>query len=445
MKSLIRILDRILIRYTPDPFVIAIALTLLTICLAIGMTDSSLKEVVNAWGTGFWSLATFTLQMVMMLIAGYVLATSPPVQFGLRSIVKLVNSPVQAVLFCTCVTLFASWLNWGLGLVVGGFVALETGRRIPNAPFRVLVASSYSGFLVWHGGLSGSIPLAVNTPGDPSLQWLGGETVSTSSTLFSTFNIVALVSLLVVIPLVNLLLLRVVSGGEPGQAPSDKDGPEPKNDPNKPDDDRSLIVGMLENTPLASMALAALMILFFVGEFRSAKFSLNLNSLNLILFMLGLLLHGSTRRFASSVTEAAPRIAPILIQYPLYGALMSVLVATGLAGMVAEWFVEHSSADTFPLLTFYSAGLINLFVPSGGGQWQVQAPIVIPAAQALGADIPKTIMAVAWGDAWTNMAQPFWAVPLLSIAGLKIGDIIGLCLVTLVASGVVLSLIFLLL
>ena len=109
---------------------------------------------------------------------------------------------------------------------------------------------------------------------------------------------------------------------------------------------------------------------------------------------------------------------------------------------MAQFFVNHSTAETFPVMTFFSAGLINFFVPSGGGQWAVQAEIVVPAARQLGADLPKTIMAVAWGDAWTNMAQPFWAMPLLAIAGLSIKDIIGFCLMTLVASGLVLSAIF---
>jgi short-chain fatty acids transporter len=422
--------------------VIAIVLTWITVLLAIGLTDSNLEQTAVAWGNGFWNLAEFTLQMAMTLVAGFVLATSPAVQSGIRAAVRRVRTPVQAVLLCTVATLVASWLNWGLGLVVGGMVALETGKRMTGAPFRVLVAASYSGFLVWHGGLSGSIPLAVNTPGNVSLQWVNGATVSTASTLFGRVNLVALASLLVTVPLVNLFLLRVVGEHEGGALPRD-DGP----DNGSPDDadegtGQGWVVRLLERTPLASTALVLLAGIYFASTIRGGGFSLNLNSLNLLLFMLGLLLHGSTQQFGNAVVEAAPRIAPILIQYPLYAALMGVLVETGLARQMAGWFVRMATAETFPLMTFYSAGLINLFVPSGGGQWQVQAPVVMPAAQALGADIPKTIMAVAWGDAWTNMAQPFWAVPLLTIAGLRIRDVIGLCLVTLLVSGVVLSLVF---
>ena len=158
-----------------------------------------------------------------------------------------------------------------------------------------------------------------------------------------------------------------------------------------------------------------------------------------------MLLHGSPRAFIESVQEAVPKIAPILIQYPLYAGIMALLVKTGLASQMSEYFVSVANADTLPLMTFYSAGLVNLFVPSGGGQWAVQAPVVLPAVEQLGADLDKTIMAVVWGDAWTNMLQPFWAVPLLSIAGMRIKDIIGLLLVVLISSGVVLSALFLML
>ncbi len=448
MKSFIRIADRILVRYTPDPFVIAIALSWLTVFLAVQYTDSTVLETVDAWGNGFWNLATFTLQMVMTLLGGYVVATSPLVQSFLRRQVARLRTPVQGVVFCTLAALVASWVSWGLGLVVGALAALETSRRLPGAPFRVLVASSYTGFLVWHGGLSGSIPLAVNTADNFSLEWTGGETIPLSATLLGPVNLIALAGLVVLLPVLNVILLRGVTGsGQPSEGvalipPGDGgDGLAMDGDDGDLDDgeDRPLF---LERTFWMAGVLVGLAVIYLAGQVVRGEFSLNLKSLTLILFMAGLALHGSPRKFSMSVAEATPKIAPILIQYPLYAAMMGVLVETGLAARVSEWFVSVSSRETFPLMTFYSAGLINLFVPSGGGQWSVQAPIVLPAAQALGADVPRTVMAVAWGDAWTNMAQPFWAVPLLAIAGLRIRDIIGLCLVVLVASGVWLSLVF---
>ncbi len=441
MKSLIRLVDKLLRNYTPDPFVIAILLTVLTFALSISMTDSNPTEAIQAWGGGFWNLAAFTLKMAMILLGGFVVAKSPPVHRFLLKSIELINTPTQAVLFCTFAAIVASWVNWGFGLVVGGVVALEVSRRIPTAPFRVLVASSYSGFLVWHAGLSGSIPLALNTATDKITETVVGKTIPLSETMFGSVNMIALGSMIVLLPLVNWLMLKFVGEGDPLASNYVK--------PAKPTEDvvdrseNSKPIAWLENSILLSLLLGGMGVFYLVTLVSSGSFQLNLDSVMLIFFMAGLLLHGSPRAFVRSVEEAVPKIAPILIQYPLYAGIMALLVDTGLASQVSELFVTWANEDTLPLMTFYSAGLVNLFVPSGGGQWAVQAPVILPAVEQLGADLNKTIVAVAWGDAWTNMLQPFWAVPLLSIAGMKIKDIIGLLMIVLLSSGAVLSLIFL--
>ena len=438
MKSLLTTADTVLRRYTPDPFVIALLLTVATFALAVMGTDSQPLETVQWWGSGFWGLAEFTLKMAMILLTGYVVAKSPPVQWFLLSLIKHVKTPTQAVLFCTFAAMIASWINWGFGLVVGGVVALEVAKRVPAAPFRVLVAASYSGFLVWHAGLSGSIPLALNTETDKITQELVGFTVPLSQTTFGTVNLIALASIVILLPTVNWCMLKFV-GKE--QAASDIET-------------RPAVQASVENQELStwlerSFLLAGLVgglgLLFLASTLFDGTFQLNLDSVMFVFFIAGLLLHGSPRAFIESVQEAVPKIAPILIQYPLYAGIMALLVKTGLASQMSEYFVSVANADTLPLMTFYSAGLVNLFVPSGGGQWAVQAPVVLPAVEQLGADLDKTIMAFVWGDAWTNMLQPFWAVPLLSIAGMRIKDIIGLLLVVLISSGVVLSALFLML
>ena len=438
MKSLLTTADTVLRRYTPDPFVIALLLTFATFALAVMGTDSQPLETVQWWGSGFWGLAEFTLKMAMILLTGYVVAKSPPVQWFLLSLIKHVKTPTQAVLFCTFAAMIASWINWGFGLVVGGVVALEVAKRVPAAPFRVLVAASYSGFLVWHAGLSGSIPLALNTETDKITQELVGFTVPLSQTTFGTVNLIALASIVILLPTVNWCMLKFV-----GKAQTASDI-----------ETRPAVPASVENQELStwlerSFLLAGLVgglgLLFLASTLFDGTFRLNLDSVMFVFFIAGLLLHGSPRAFIESVQEAVPKIAPILIQYPLYAGIMALLVKTGLASQMSEYFVSVANADTLPLMTFYSAGLVNLFVPSGGGQWAVQAPVVLPAVEQLGADLDKTIMAVVWGDAWTNMLQPFWAVPLLSIAGMRIKDIIGLLLVVLISSGVVLSALFLML
>ena len=447
MKSLIRFLDNALRRWTPDPFVIAILLTFLTLLLAVisgdvpdegaGVADRGLVAL-KAWGDGIWGLAAFTLQMSMILLCGFVVAKSPPVHRGLVYLAGRVKTPTAAVLFCTFAAIVASWINWGFGLVVGGVVALEVSKQVPRAPFRVLVASSYSGFLVWHAGLSGSIPLALNTAIDKTTAEVIGGVIPLSETMFGRVNLIALASIVVLLPIVNWLMLKMV-GDEQHDVLDSIYVKQPKKEPIQEDATMSIEKAFWPVLLFAGMGFTYLGVLIY-----EERFSLNLTTVMTIFFMLGLLLHGSTSAFVKCVTEAAPKIAPILIQYPLYAGIMGMLKGTGLAEQMASWLVSLANAETLPLLTFYSAGLLNLFVPSGGGQWTVQAPVIMEAVKELDADLSKTVVAVAWGDAWTNMLQPFWAVPLLTVAGMKIKEIIGLLLVVLISSGVVLSAVFLL-
>ncbi len=442
MSKVIRAVDRLLQKYLPDPFVIAIALTVVTLVGACFVAEPPADgrvavHIIRYWGDGFWSLAEFTLQMAMILIGGYVVATSRPVQTLLRQSVSVVRSPTQAVLFCTLASLLASWINWGFGLVAGAMVALEVGRRHPQVPFRVLVASSYSGFLVWHGGLSASIPLVLNTKGKVSSE-LTGELIPLTQTLFSPLNLIALGAMVVLLPIINLIHLKSAHDEPAHFEPTSESGA--SQSVAGLDTER----GMLINHSFLPVGLLfALASSYWLVVGSSGDFRLNLNSVIFIFFMVGMLLHGTPDAFVRAVGDATPKIAPILIQYPLYAGIMVVLEESGMAAQISQLFVDYSTPQTFPLMTFYSAGLLNLLVPSGGGQWAVQAPIVVEAAQKLGVDVPRVAMAVAWGDAWTNLAQPFWAIPLLTIAGLSIRDIMGFCLVTLLASGVVLSLIFL--
>lgn len=435
-QRIITLIDQVFRRYTPDPFLIAVFLTFAVLGLAWGFTDFGPLELIRQWGEGFWNLIAFTLQMVMILIGGYLIASSPPVQKLLTFSTQLVRSPVQAIVATTLISCFASWLNWGLGLVVGAFVAVEFARRIPGAQFRILVASAYTGFILWHGGLSGSIPLLVNTPGNFSEKWVGGL-IPVSETLFSSMNIAALSCLVLVLPVLNVWMSKGAQA----------EGLPPDNVQTFPSQALTEAAGSpaerLENSRWLMLLMSALGLAYLVLEIRDGRFGLDLNRMNFIFLFLGILLHGSPRAFLKSVGDAASKVGPILIQYPFYGGIMGVMTASGLAAMVSELFVSIASPATFPLLSFYSAGLVNFFVPSGGGQWAVQGPIIIPAAQAVGADLAKSVMAVAWGDAWTNLAQPFWALPLLSIAGLQARDIMGYCIAALVVSGAVLSIVFL--
>ncbi|MCB0408370.1 MAG: short-chain fatty acid transporter, partial [Bdellovibrionales bacterium] len=210
MKTTILFFDRLMQKWTPDPYIIAIFLTLIVITLAKIFTPASNSDIILSWGDGIWKLSTFTLQMAMILVGGYLVASAPLINQFLKKICSSVHSPLGAIVITTFISGFASWLNWGFGLVVGAFLAIEMARAVPHTNFRILVASSYSGFLLWHGGLSGSIPLVVNTEGNFSFEWIG-RIIPLSETIFSPFNLIAVIGLLFILPLTNLLLAKILS------------------------------------------------------------------------------------------------------------------------------------------------------------------------------------------------------------------------------------------
>jgi short-chain fatty acids transporter len=420
-KPLVRLVDR----YLPDPFVLVLMLTLVVFAAAMLVEQRPGLELITAWGEGFWSLLGFSMQMLLVLLTGFMLASSPPVKKLLDTIAKLARSAPQAIILVTLVSLAASWLNWGFGLVVGALFAKALARSV-RVDYRLLVASAYSGFIVWHAGLAGSIPLTIATPGHFTEVQIG--IIPTSQTLFAPFNLALVGLLFMTVPLVNRLML-----------PSPEDSvyvdKNKLSEPTLPPQAQCRPAERLENSRLLAWSIGGLGLIYLGHYFIAAKGSLNLNIVNFLLLFLAIILHQTPRSLLTSLEQAIKGGAGIAIQFPFYAGIMALMTQSGLAQSISEGFVAIADADSLPFWSFISAGIVNLFVPSGGGQWAVQAPVMLPAAQALGADIPRIAMAVAWGDAWTNLIQPFWALPMLAIAGLKARDIMGFCLLQLIITG----------
>lgn len=439
-KPLVKLVDR----YLPDPYIFVLLLTLVVLIAAVVAEHKTPLEVINYWGDGFWTLLSFSMQMLLVLVAGFMLASSPPIKKLLDAIAGLAKSAPQAIILVTLVSLAASWINWGFGLVVGALFAKALARKV-KVDYRLLVASAYSGFVVWHGGLAGSIPLTIATAGHFSESQIG--IIPTSDTIFASYNLLLVAILFVVMPLVNRFML-----------PEEKDSvyvdPSALDDKDAELDASALELNSanmserqpesrpadkLENSRLLGWSVGGAGLVYLGYYFWVQGGSLNLNVVNFLFLFLAILLHQTPRSLLTSLNEAIKGGAGIVIQFPFYAGIMAVMVQSGLAQSISEGFVAIASAESLPFWSFISAGIVNIFVPSGGGQWAVQAPIMLPAAQALGADVARVAMAVAWGDAWTNLIQPFWALPVLAIAGLKARDIMGFCLMQLMITGVIIS------
>ncbi|WP_188454306.1 short-chain fatty acid transporter [Virgibacillus oceani] len=438
MKSLTSFFDRMVQRYLPDAFLFAIILTFAVFLLGIIFTDSSPIQMVEYWGTGFWDLLAFAMQMSLIVVTGYILASTPIVKKLLSKLSKLANTPEQAILIVTFVASVACLINYGFGLVVGALFAIHVAKRVPTVDYRVLMASAYSGFLLWHGGLSGSIPLLIATPGHFLEDTIG--TIPVSDTLFSGFNLFIVFVLLFTLPFLNRFLMKSRDPLKNTDALqwNTSTVEDVKVDENTPADDLTP-AERLENSRIISLLVGIMGLLFVIYHFVENGFDLNINIVNFIFLFLGIIFHKTPRRFLNSVTSAVKNAGGIIVQFPFYAGIMGMMVTSGLSEQMSLWFVSISTEFTLPWFTFISAGLVNFFVPSGGGQWAVQGPIMIPAALEIGADTAKTAMAVAWGDAWTNMIQPFWALPLLAIAGLKVRDIMGFCVMILLYSFIPIS------
>lgn len=425
-------------RYLPSPFVLVLVLTFVAFILAIAWTGQGFMDVTNNWGDGLWSLLKFSMQMALILVTGSALATAPPLRRFLDKVAAKVRTPGQAIVVVTLVALAACWINWGFGLVIGAIMAKTLARNVRGVDYPLLVAAAYSGFLVWHGGLSGSIPLAVATGGEALEKVSAGaltQPIPVSETLFAPLNLTILAFMLVGLPLLNRAMQpKVPTTVDPTLFGTNEEEVFPVETPAQKLDDNIIL----------SLMLVIVGAVFLGAYFFNNGFALTLNVVIMLFLFLGLLAHRTPERYMRSVVNSMEGVAGILLLFPFYAGIMAVMNGVGadgvsLSGQISHAFADSANADSFPILAFLSAGLVNIFVPSGGGQWAVQGPIMMPAGDALNVAPQVTAMAIAWGDAWTNMIQPFWALPLLGIAGLDARAIMGYCLVALLYSGIVIS------
>ena len=439
---MIKFCVRLVQRWLPEPFIFAIVLTFVAALLAMPICRQTPLEVVEHWGGGVWNLLAFAMQMALVLVCGSTLASAPAIKRAITALARVPRTPAAAIALVTVTSAVACWLNWGFGLIVGVIFAKEIARQMQGVDYRLLIASAYSGFVVWHAGLSGSIPLTMATPGEALAVATNGALtapVPVAQTILDPHNLVMVLLTIVGITLANTLmhpkkdvfvvnpdLLSDASDATAPSIPSDKPTPAQR----------------LERSPLLSWLIALMFIVFLVVRLGFRGGSLDLGAVIMIFLALGLLLHGTPVAYVRAFGKAASGASGIILQFPFYAGIMGIITGIGASGIcmgtvIADACIRISNPTTYPLLTFLCAALLNLFVPSGGGHWAIQAPIMFTAGADLGVDPGLTGTAIAWGDAWTNLIQPFWALPALAIAKLSAKDIMGYCLIDLLVSGAV--------
>ncbi len=438
---MIKICVRLVQRWLPEPFIFAILLTFVAAVVVMPVCHQTPIEVVEHWGGGVWNLLAFAMQMALVLVCGSALAAAPAIKRGIDALARIPKTPAAAIALVTVVSALACWLNWGFGLIIGVVFAKAIARQLAGVDYRLLIASAYSGFVVWHAGVSGSIPLTMATEGEIG-KVTGGAmnlTVPVSQTIFDVHNLVMVLLVIVAITVANTLMhpKKGAVTVDPVLLEEDtKDIKDTKDLKNPTPAQR------LENSPILSWMIALLLAAYVVVKLGFRGGSLDLGTVIMIFLSLGLMLHGTPMAYVRAFGKATTGAAGIILQFPLYAGIMGIITGVGASGVsmgnvIADFCVNISTPVTYPLLTFLFAALLNMFVPSGGGHWAIQAPIMLPAGAALGVADGLTGTAIAWGDAWTNLIQPFWALPALAIAKLSARDIMGYCLVDLLITGVI--------
>jgi len=440
-------------RWIPDAFVIVILLSIVTFILAliwgfkpeVGV-GSRAFDSIKAWGNGFWALLAFGMQMCLIMMTGYILACSPPVRRLMNWIAGWSNpeKPWQAIIIMSLFSMIVAWLNWGLSLIGSAMLALFIVRRNPKVDYRLLIAGAYLGLgCTWHSGFSGSATLLVATPDNFLIKAkLLEAVIPTTNTILHPFNIILTI---IVIALVTTIMALMHPRPEKTFVvkPELMDKLKLYEAPPRPTKYETPSDWM-NWWPGFNIIVFIGGIIWIIWHFSTKGIGkgLTLDSVNFTMLMLGILFHWRPWSFLKATEDAGKAVWGIVIQFPFYAGIFGLFKFTMLSQAFTNAFVAISSPQSFPLYIYWYGGLLNYLIPSGGGEWAVVSPYVIPAAKQLGVGMGTTVVTYAWADMLTDMIQPFWAIAMLAVAKLNFRDIMGWLLMVFFVYFIITSLAF---
>lgn len=429
-------------RWVPSAFSIAILLTLLTLLLGLFATDHTLLQCIRFWGNGFWELLSFAMQMTLIMLTGYIVVVSPVMNRILRWFARLPKNANAAIAFTAFGAMGLAWINWGLGIIGSAMLVKHVAKQHRDVDYRLLVAVAYFGLgCTWHAGLSASAPVLVATPGHFMEKEIG--VIPLSLTIFHPFNLFATAVVLILMTAVAFFL-------HPRDIKQRK-----LVDPQKLENVGTFLVPKPEKKERFSFAdfldyryflnlIIGLLGLFWLFDYFSIKGweGLTINTVNFIFLTIGILLHPSPASVLKAAAESGATIYNIVLQFPFYAGMYGIIKGTGLSDVIGNAFVKIATAKTYPLIVYWYSGLVNYFVPSGGSKWAVEAPYIVEAARSLGVGFDRIVVSYAWGDMMTDLLQPFWAIPLLTAAGIEFKEILGYEMIAFLFYALLVSLFF---
>ncbi|ADJ14787.1 short chain fatty acids transporter [Halalkalicoccus jeotgali B3] len=426
-------------RWVPSPFIFAIGLTLIAYVAALAFTsDGPLANIVN-WYDGFWTLLEFAMQMVLILVTGYAVADSEQVSGLLDRIASIPDTGSQAAALVAAVAMGAGYFHWGVGLIVGAifavFVARAGRERGKTFHYPLLCAAGYTSQVIWHVGPSTSAGLLSATEGHVFEDVIGVVPLSESAFTLYAFGLAVMV-FLTVVPLMYYLAPEPDHAvGIEEYAPELLDGPD-----TEPRSDGGETVARTPSERLNESRLIAYLVgtgmfVYVLQHFATAGLgeALDLNVFNFAFIAAGLFLYGTPTAYMGAIRNATESSAGIILQFPFYAGILGIISNSGLSDLIAAFLLDVATPATFPVVAWLLGGVMNIFVPSGGGEWGIIGGIVGGTAVELGVEPGQAIIAYGAGDMWTNMFQPFWAIPLLGITRMDARDILGYTLIVMVA------------
>ena len=418
--------ERVVRKWMPDPFVLVLLLTLIAFSAALWFTPTSSTNLVVSWNAGFWELLSFAMQMVLIVVTGEAIVESPMIKAGLKKICSFPKSVSSALWFMTFFSMVLGWLHWGLGLVFSSLMARELGKNLERKKIHIhyplLGAAAYMSMLLWHAGTTASAPLLINTPGHFLFKEIG--LVPLSETIFLKSNLITCAFLALTVPFLIVQLhprKKLVRTASDYALVDEKVFQTSREKP-------CSFSEKIENSYLLNALIGILGFAFLIPYFQKSGMNLNHNVVNFLFLFLGILLHRSPISYAQAISKSLKGTAGIVLQFPFYGGIMGMMKDSGLGHLIAQVFIEHSTSQTLPVMAYLSSVATKFFIPSGGGEWAVEGPVLLQAAKELHSSIGLTTMGIAYGNMVGNLFQPFWAIPLLSIMGLQAKEIMGTCL-----------------
>ncbi len=439
-------------KWVPSPFLFAIVLTVVAYVAAIALTNDGPYQNILNWYDGFWSLLTFAMQMVLILVTGYAVADSDLVSGYLDRLASVPDSNAGAAALVAAVAMAFGYLHWGIGLIVGAifsiFVARAGHRKGKTFHYPILCAAGYTSQVIWHAGPSSSAGLLSATEDHVFVDVFG--VVPLSESVFTVYAVgLAIAVFVTVVPTMYFLAPDEEDAvGIEDYAPSllgDRDDAgEPMHDGGDPEPqaavtdrgpDELLPADRINESSTVAYLIAFAMGVYVVTYFAGAESvgeALDFNVFNFTFIALGLALHGTPQAYMETIRDAIEGAAGIVLQFPFYAGILGIISTSGLSDLMSEAVLGVATAETFPVVAWLLGGVMNLFVPSGGGEWAIIGGIVGGTAVELGVPPGKAIVAYGAGDMWTNMFQPFWAIPLLGLTKIRARDILGYTVIVLI-------------